>query len=96
MTDFDQDIGVLSGPVSDSQFRPNSIEMDKVSYKNAKKYFDALNELIAKSKSATGQIVETESKSSIADEIGKLADLHQKGLIDEKEFKELKSKLIQN
>jgi len=96
MTDFDQDIGVLSGLVSDSEFRPNSIEMNKVSYKNAKKYFDALNELIAKSKSATGQIVEPKSKSSIDDEIGKLADLRQKGLIDEKEFKELKSKLIQN
>jgi hypothetical protein len=93
--DADQDIGLLSNITSGARFQPNSIEMDKTAYKNARKYFDALNELIAKSKSPAGLIVEAKSKSSIADEIGKLADLHQKGLIDDAEFKELKAKLIQ-
>ena len=93
--DADQDIGLLSDITSGARFQPNSIEMDKTSYKNARKYFDALNELIAKSKAPAGQIVESKSKSSLADEIGKLADLHQKGLIDDTEFKELKAKLIQ-
>lgn len=95
-SDADGDIGVLSGISSSSNFRPNSIEMVKSQYKNAKKYFDSLNELIAKSKSPSGQIVEQKGQSSIADEIGKLADLHQKGLIDDSEFKELKAKLIQD
>ena len=49
-----------------------------------------------KSKAPAGQIVESKSKSSLADEIGKLADLHQRGLIDDTEFKELKAKLIQD
>lgn len=94
-SDVDGDIGVLSSIASNSNFRPNSIEMDKNQYKNAKKYFDVLNEMIAKSKSPSGQIVVPKGHSSIADEIGKLADLHQKGLIDDTEFKELKAKLIQ-
>ncbi len=93
--DIDTDIGALSSITSNSRYRPNSIEMDKTAYKNARKYFDALNELIAKSKSPARQTVEPKSTSSIADEIGKLAELHQKGLIDDTEFKELKAKLIQ-
>ena len=94
-SDIDTDLGLLSDITSGARFQPNSIEMDKTAYKNARKFFDALDELIAKSKSPTGMIVEAKSKSSIADEIGKLADLHQKGLIDDTEFKELKAKLIQ-
>jgi hypothetical protein len=49
-----------------------------------------------KSKAPTGQIVESKSKSSLADDIRKLAELHQSGLIDDTEFKELKAKLIQD
>jgi len=95
-SDIDTDLGLLSDITSGARFQPNSIEMDKTAYKNARKFFDALDELIAKSKSPAGLIVEAKSNSSIADEIGKLADLHQKGLIDDKEFKELKAKLIQD
>jgi hypothetical protein len=95
-SDIDTDLGLLSDITSGARFQPNSIEMDKTAYKNARKFFDALDELIAKSKSPAGLIVEAKSNSSIADEIEKLADLHQKGLIDDKEFKELKAKLIQD
>jgi hypothetical protein len=95
-SDIDSGIGVLADITSNERFQPNSIEIDKTAYKNARKYFDALNELIAKSKSPAGQTVEPKSTASIADEIGKLADLHQKGLIDDAEFKELKAKLIQD
>ena len=95
-SDIDSGIGVLADVTKNERFQPNSIEMDKTAYKNARKYFDALNELIAKSKSPASQTVEPKSNSSIADEIGKLADLHQKGLIDDSEFKELKAKLIQD
>jgi hypothetical protein len=94
--DIDSGIGVLADITSNERFQPNSIEIDKAAYKNARKYFDALNELIAKSKSPISKTVEPKSNSSIADEIGKLADLHQKGLIDDTEFKELKAKLIQD
>jgi len=95
-SDIDSGIGVLADITSNERFQPNSIEIDKTAYKNARKFFDALNELIAKSKSHASQTVEPKSTSSIADEIGKLADLHQKGLIDDAEFKELKAKLIQD
>lgn len=49
----------------------------------------------AKNNTQSDQKNETKGQSSIADEIGKIAELLQKGIIDDKEFKELKSKLIE-
>ena len=47
-SDIDSGIGVLADITKNERFQPNSIEMDKTAYKNARKYFDALNELMQK------------------------------------------------
>jgi hypothetical protein len=72
----------------------NCLPMPKINYANAKKQFDQLRELISKNKSGGGIIQQVVSQSSAADEIAKLSDLLAKGLIDEDEFRTLKSKII--
>jgi hypothetical protein len=71
----------------------NTLPLDKADYASAKSQFDKLRELISQSKSSpAGQTVVQEK--SLADEIAKLSDLLEKGLIDAEEFKEAKKKIL--
>lgn len=72
----------------------NTLPMAKSDYANAKKQFDQLRELISRNKSGGGVIQQVVSQNSAADEIAKLSELLTKGLIDEKEFRALKAKII--
>ena len=71
----------------------NTLPLDKASYASAKSQFDKLRELISQSKgsAAAGTVVQ---EKSLADEIEKLSDLLEKGLIDANEFKEAKKRIL--
>ena len=71
----------------------NTLPLDKASYASAKSQFDKLRELISQSKgsAAAGTVAQ---EKSLADEIEKLSDLLEKGLIDANEFKEAKKRIL--
>lgn len=71
----------------------NTLPLDKADYASAKIQFDKLRALISASKTFPAGTTVVKEKS-LADEIQKLSDLLDKGLIDADEFKEAKKKLL--
>ena len=73
----------------------NTLPIMKPEYAQAKPQFDKLRALIAQSKNSSS-VTNIINNDSVADEIQKLANLLEKNLIDENEFKEAKKRLLGN
>lgn len=76
----------------------NTLPLDKIQYKNSKKYIDELRELIRKGKQ-TNVTVEVKSLAGEHDftaQLERLSVLKAKGVITEAEFRKSKKKLLDN
>lgn len=73
----------------------NTLPLSKIDYASAKTQFDKLRKLISESKNPNNvSVTLTSPTNSMSDEIEKLANLLQQGIIDENEFKEAKKKIL--
>lgn len=92
--------GLLNSDRNNSENDPrvtsNTLPLLKSDYRAAKPLIDELRSMIAAAKAptVTVQLDETTPKASAADEIKKLAELHEAGSLTDDEFATLKGKLL--
>lgn len=92
--------GILDVPrglsKNDPRVQSNSLPLPKADYMSAKPLIDKLRTMIHESKDTKVMVVNQSQSAggSVAEEIQKLAELLEKGLIDEAEFKSAKLKLL--
>jgi Short C-terminal domain len=91
--------GTLSGRNSNSNdpwTLSNTLPLDKIQYKNSKKYIDELRELIRKGKqtNVTVEVKSSGKEHDFTEQLERLSELKKKGVITEAEFKKSKKKLL--
>lgn len=81
---------------NDPRVQSNTLPLPKSDYRSAKPLIDKLRMMISEAKETKVTVVNQPEtpKGGVAEEIAKLAELLEKGLIDEGEFKAAKSKLL--
>jgi hypothetical protein len=93
--------GTLSGRNSNSNdpwTLSNTLPLDKIQYKNSKKYVDELRELIRKGKqtNVTVEVKSSTAEHDFTEQLFRLSELKKQGIITEEEFEKSKKKLLEN
>ncbi len=93
--------GTLSGRNSNSNdpwTLSNTLPLDKIQYKNSKKYVDELRELIRKGKqtNVTVEVKSSAAEHDFTEQLIRLSELRKQGVITEEEFNISKKKLLEN